>query len=145
MEKIGGVNGPLDWAFGSAESIRFHVVTKGIIRNVLQFVKVPDTYFTNLRPRDETVFNIIREYEDNEEQSLRKDIISVVARFAFSLYLYDYNYHEVFEWFMWKFKEIEVETDPWIRDPENWFKDGRGRKYPPNMPVFRPVKEDEKS
>lgn len=125
-----GINKKGDMEAVDADSFRFHVPMKGMFYRLLNFINPPPKeWVDDIRGNMGVLRDIYREYEANEKQEWRRDVLTKVFPFTLCLSAYDENYEEVMQWFVYRiiqeqhrFKFDQEHTDPYF-----WFQDGRGR------------------
>jgi len=139
MEKtrINGINDAAGYLFANTDSFHFHVVLKGLLRQFLPFVTIPERWMEDLDHNSRVLYAIYRDhYLQHEKQAWRRQVLEKVLPFAIALRSYDPNYREVGDKLLKEIGEAYVagkfEFPENHLDPDRWYQDGRGRTYEPD-------------
>jgi hypothetical protein len=119
-----------EWDGATGDTLAFHYWIKKPLMLAVRANRVPDSWLAQLEGNPAVLWSIIEKvYLQNEGQAHRRAILEPILRFGICLVSFDNNYREVFNSVLAGIiRERGLFTfDASETNPDNWFRDDRGR------------------
>ena len=118
------------------DTVRFHTTFKSIARMLIKYLPFGNTneeqYAPMLKGNARVFYEIIKEWQLLDNRQHRKDILTKPLLIGTSVYFFDSDFREVFDFILWRLlqRQGELTFPPHHLDPGTWTRDDDTRTTP---------------
>jgi len=125
-------------------SYQFQITFKAIARMLIKYLPFGRTneeqYAPHLKGNARVFYEIIKEWQQLDKRQHRKDILTKPLLIGCSVYFFDSDFREVFDFMLWRIiqRQDDLTFPPHHLDPGTWTND-EGERTTPGLGISRDV------
>ena len=135
------INDADEMANASPDTFGFHITFKAIARMLIKYLPFGKTneeqYAPHLRGNARVFYEIIKEWQKHDQRQHRKDILTKPLLIGCSVYFFDSDFREVFDFMLWRLiqRQDELTFPPHHLDPGTWTHGDEGDRTTPGLGI----------